>query len=152
MLRKNEGKNSKMLRKSEPLIRRQYIIIFVCVQPYSTTLFGVPFLLPTSQALGSATQGQARDRDSRAALGKPQDKRHVRQTYLGRSARVATRPESQVAPPHTDSIFRDDCQLPAIILLTSGYSRWTSIYIYILHFMRLEAKSIFDQTFASKKV
>ena len=29
-----------------------------------------------------------------------QDKRHIRQTYSGRSARVATRPESQAAPSH----------------------------------------------------
>ncbi len=35
-----------------------------------------------------------------------QDKRHVRQTYLGRSARVATRPESQVAPPHIFNILK----------------------------------------------
>jgi hypothetical protein len=58
----------------------------------------------TSRALGSATQGHARDRDLslilRAAQGNPQDKRPFRQTYSGRSARVATRPESQAAPPH----------------------------------------------------
>ena len=89
---------------------------------------GCPFPSPHLKALGSATQGQARDRDSRAALGNPQDKRHLRQTYSGRSARVATRPESQAAPPH-NSIFRDDCHLPAMVRLTGGYARWILICI-----------------------
>ena len=83
---------------------------------------GCPFPSPHLKALGSATQGQARDRDSRAALGNPQDMRQLRQTYSGRSARVATRPESQAAPPH-NSIFRDDCHLPAMVRLTGGYAR-----------------------------
>ncbi len=75
--------------------------IFVCVQPDSTTLLGVA-LSPshTSRAQHSSTQGQARDRDSRAALRNPQDKMHIQQTYSGRSARVATRPENQAALPH----------------------------------------------------
>jgi hypothetical protein len=60
----------------------------------------------TSRALGWATQGHARDRDaraalgsprgseaardrdSRAAIGNPQDKRHIRQSCSGRSARA----------------------------------------------------------------
>ncbi len=49
---------------------------------------GCPLPSPHLKALGSATQGHARGRDSRAALGNPQDKRHIRQTYSGRSARV----------------------------------------------------------------
>ncbi len=69
-----------------------------CPFPDSTTLFGGA-LSPPLKALGSATQGQARDRDSRAAQDNPQDMRHIRQTYSGRSARVATRPESKAAPP-----------------------------------------------------
>jgi hypothetical protein len=81
----------------------------------STTLFGVTSALSpprTSRVLGSAIQGHARDRDSdlraadlpdqdsRAALGNPQDKKQLWHTYSGRCARVATRPESQVTPPH----------------------------------------------------
>jgi hypothetical protein len=67
------------------------------------TVPGALFPPHTSRALGSATQGHARDRDSRAALRSPQDKRPIRQTYSGRSARIATRPESQAAPPHIQS-------------------------------------------------
>ncbi len=51
-----------------------------------------------SRALGSVTQGHARDRDLRAALGNPQDKRPIRQANSGRSVRVATSPEIQAAP------------------------------------------------------
>ncbi len=65
-----------------------------------TVCSGCPFPSPNLKALGSATQGHARDRDLRAALGNPQDMRHIRQTHSGRSAGVATRPERQAAPPH----------------------------------------------------
>ncbi len=54
----------------------------------------------TSRALGSATQGHAQDRDLRAAIDIPKEKTQLRQTYSRRSARVATRPKSQSAPPH----------------------------------------------------
>ncbi len=72
------------------------------LQPRPEVLFSCACSLSpphTSRALGSATQGHARDRDSRAALGNPQDKGQFRQTYSGRSARVVTRPESQAASP-----------------------------------------------------
>jgi hypothetical protein len=70
--------------------------IFVCVQPYSTTLFGVPFPLPTPQGaeIGSSVtcpRVSGRDRDLRAVLGNPRDKRHNRQTYSGMSTRDATK-------------------------------------------------------------
>ncbi len=96
--------------------------IFMYMQHDSTTVFGVPIPSQHLKALGSATQGHARDRDSRAALvGNPQDKRQLQQTYSGRSARVATRPKSQAAPPY-NSIFQDDCHLPAMTRLTGGYA------------------------------
>jgi hypothetical protein len=87
----------------------------------------------TARALGSATQGHSRDRDSRAALGNPQKKRHIRQTYSGRSARDATRPESQAAY----SIFRCHCHLPAMILLAGGYARSLVFCFRFLHSERL---------------
>ena len=88
-----------------PAVRSEKQHFHYAASPCSLILFrphcsGCPFPSPHLKALGSATQGQARDRDSRAALDNPQDRRHVRQTYSGRSARVATRPESQAAPPH----------------------------------------------------
>ncbi len=53
-------------------------IVFSCscslVRPHGS---GCPFPSPHLKALGSATEGQARDRDPRAALGNPQDKRHI---------------------------------------------------------------------------
>ncbi len=49
---------------------------------------GRRFLSLHLKALGSATQGQARYRDSRAALGSPQDKRQLRQTYSSNKFRV----------------------------------------------------------------
>jgi hypothetical protein len=109
--------------------RRVASIVFSCacslIRPHCS---GCPFPSPDLKALGSATQGQARDRDSRASLGNPQDKRHIRQTNSGRSARVATRPESQAAPPH-NSIFRDDCHRPAMVRLTGGYARCARIAV-----------------------
>ena len=86
--------------------RRNTECIFVCVQPFDHTVRGALSPPHTSRALGSTPQGHARDRDSRAALGNPQDTRHIRQTYSGRSARVATRPESQAAPPHIFNLPR----------------------------------------------
>ncbi len=70
---------------------------------FDHTVRGALSPLHTSRVLGSATKGQSRDRDSRAALRNPLDKRHIRRIYSGRSARVATRPESQAAPPHKSS-------------------------------------------------
>ncbi len=54
-----------MLSTSASLQRMQSIVqlstsfscIFVCVQPYSTTLFGVPFPLPTPQGAGIGNSG-----------------------------------------------------------------------------------------------
>jgi hypothetical protein len=91
--------------------------IFVCVQPYSKILFGVPFPLPTPQGAGIGNSGTCPR--PKAALGDPQDKRQRRQTYSGRSARVATRAESQAVLP---LIFNRPKWLPfpAMIRLTGG--------------------------------
>ena len=43
----------KSLLKTETIT----LCIFVCVQPYSTTLFGVPFPLPTPQGAGIGNSG-----------------------------------------------------------------------------------------------
>ncbi len=43
--------------------------VFLCVQPCTTTLCGCPLPSTHRKALGSATQGHVRDRDSRAAPG-----------------------------------------------------------------------------------
>ncbi len=58
----------------------------------------------TSRALESASEGQARDRDSRAALGNPQDTSHILLTY---SRRIGLRrgPKAKLPCP-TPSIFR----------------------------------------------
>ncbi len=109
------------------------LFVFSCacslIRPHC---LGCPFRSPHLKALGSATQEKARDRDSRAALGNPPDKRQIRQTYSGRSSRVATRPESQAAPSHT-SIFRDDCHLLAMARLTSSYARCCLFVLYRHH-------------------
>jgi hypothetical protein len=67
-----------------------------------------------------------------AAPGSYQDRMQLRQTYSGRSASVATRPESRPAPPrpapHFQSSLGDDCQLPAMIRLTGGYARAAMAY------------------------
>jgi hypothetical protein len=74
-----------------------HVSVFSCacslIRPHC---LGCPFPSPHLKALGSATQGQARDRDLRAALGKPQDKVQLRQTLFRKECQV---PESQVAPP-----------------------------------------------------
>jgi hypothetical protein len=67
-----------------------------------------------------ATQGHARDLDLRAALGNPQDKRHIWQTYSGRND---MKPESQAAPPHTES-SEAIVALSAMIRLTGSYAQW----------------------------
>ncbi len=108
--------------------------IFVCVQTFRPHCSGCPFPSPHLKALGSATQGHARDPNSRATLGNPQDKRHIWQIYSGRSAKVATRPESQAAQPHT-SIFRDDCHLPAMIRLTGGCARCRRVCCFVVSFV-----------------
>jgi hypothetical protein len=41
-----------------------------------------------------------------AALGDPLDKRHILQTFSGRRARDATRPENQLPPPHIINLPR----------------------------------------------
>ncbi len=54
------------------------------LQPHCS---GCPFPSLHLKELVSVTQGQARERDSRAVQNKPQDKRQFRQPYSGRSAR-----------------------------------------------------------------
>ncbi len=65
-----------------------------------------------------------------AGQDNPQDKRQLRKTYSGGSARVAARPESPAALSN-NSIFRDDCHLPTMIGLTGGYGG-TTISIVLL--------------------
>jgi hypothetical protein len=54
---------------------------------------------PHTQGAGIRNTGTARDRDLRAVLGNPQDKRQLRQTYSGRSARVARGPKAKLPRP-----------------------------------------------------
>ncbi len=67
---------------------------------FDNTVWGALIPPHTSRALGSEIRAHARVGDSRAALGNPQDKKHARQIYSGRSFRDATRPDSQAASPH----------------------------------------------------
>ncbi len=75
--------------------------IFVSVQPSSTTLFRVPFPLPTPQGRWDSQLRTMPEREFRMLRkATPRTWRPLWQTYLGRSARVAARPEGQAAPPH----------------------------------------------------
>ena len=60
---------------------------FVCVQPYSTTLFGVPFPLPTPQGAGIGNSGTS-----------------PRPRFEG----CARQPSGQEA--HSANLFRKECQ------------------------------------------
>ncbi len=73
--------------------------IFVCLQPDSTTLFALP---PPNTSRRWYAQGQARDRDLRAVLGNLQDKRHIRQTYSGRSVSCNETRKSVMLPRPTN--------------------------------------------------
>ncbi len=90
---------------------------------FDRTLWGVLSPPHTTRALGSATQGHARGRDSRAVLGEIQYKEPIRQTYSGRSARDATRPQSQPPRPTHTIVQSGGSQFPAMIRLTDGYAR-----------------------------
>ena len=65
---------------------------------FNHTVWGALSLPHTSRRSDRHLRDVLGNRSSRAALGNPQDKRHIRQTYSGRSARVASRLESQAAP------------------------------------------------------
>ncbi len=76
-------------------------VIFVSVQPSSTTLFGVPFPLPTPQGRRDSHLRTTPEREFRMLRkATPRTWRPLWQTSYGRSARVAARPEGQAAPPH----------------------------------------------------
>jgi hypothetical protein len=104
------------------LLRATRVCIFVCVQLYSTTLFGVPFPLPTPQGAGIGNSGTSPR--PRFEIGNPQDKWQLRQTYSERSTRVATRPESKIAPPHKLNLPRrlSPPSHAAMVRLTGGYA------------------------------
>ncbi len=73
-------------------------MIFVSVQPFSTTLFGVPFprALPHLKGSGNRISGPCEIRMLRKAT--PRTWRPLRQTYQGRSAGVTARLQGQAAP------------------------------------------------------
>ena len=105
-----ETKNNYLSTCIRCMLLHKYGSAIIIIGPLGS---GCTFPYPHLKALGSATHGQDRERDSTAVLGNSQDKRLLWQTYSGWSAMDATRPESQAAPPH-NSIFRDDCHLPAM--------------------------------------
>ncbi len=78
---------------------------------------GCPFPSPHLKGAEIGDSGTCpRPRFEGCARRPLQAKRQLRRTYSGRSARVATRPESQAALPRTPySIFRSDCRLPAAV-------------------------------------
>ena len=88
--------------------------IFVSVQPSSTTLYGVPFPLPTPQGRRDSqlrTRPQREIRMLRKAT--PRTWRPLRQIHEGRSARDAR--GSKAKPPRpANSIIQSDCHLPAM--------------------------------------
>lgn len=79
-------------------------IIFVWMQPYSTPRAAVrgPFTHLTVMALGSVTQGHARERKSSAALGSTKKKAHSANLpgMLRRRRGEASRLESKAVSPH----------------------------------------------------
>ncbi len=99
---------------------------FVCTQPCSTTMFGVPFPLPTPQGAGIGNSVTSLRSRFEGCATEPSGQ-GVQSANLVRKecqpARVATRLESEAAPPH-DSIFRDEGHLPAMVWLTGDYARW----------------------------
>ncbi len=67
---------------------------------FDHTVRGVLSPPHTSRVPRFATQDHAQARDSNAALGYTRTWRPLWQSYSGRSARVAARPEVQAPPPH----------------------------------------------------
>ncbi len=98
--------------------------IFVSVQPTSTTLFGVPFPLPTPQGRRDSHLRTLPKREIRMLRkATPRTWRPLRQIYQGRSARVAARPEGQAAPsPRIQSSGAIVTSQPWI-QMTGGYAR-----------------------------
>ncbi len=92
----------------------RYFVIFVSVQPSSTTLFGRPLPLPTPQGRRDSQLRTVPEREIRMLRkATPRTLRLLWQTYEGRSAKVTARPETK--PPRlTYAIFRSDCHLPAM--------------------------------------
>ncbi len=105
---------------------RVILVIFVSVQPSSTTLFRVPFPLPTSQGRRDSqlrTRPQREIRMLRNAT--PRTWRPLRQTYLLRKECQGcseTRRPSRPAPRIQSSGAIVTSQ--PWILLTGGYARW----------------------------
>ncbi len=121
--------------------------IFVCLALYyrvraaffDHTVRVALFPPRTLWALGSATLEHARGRDSRALLCNSQNKRHIRTTHLGKSARVPTWPDSQTT---TYSIFRSESH----ILWTTNTTLLEYIHFFRRFGMFFRSTSIFFWT------
>jgi hypothetical protein len=106
-----------------PRYKYRQMSIFVCVQPHSTTLFWVPFPHPTPQ---EHWDWQLRDKLETEIRGLCQATLRTRGTF-GKPIQEGV-PEFQRGPKTklprpTNSIFRDDRHLPAMVRLTGGYAR-----------------------------
>ncbi len=83
---------------------------------FDRTVRGAHSLPHTSRAIDSATQGGARDRDWRAAPGKP---RGIVATWTSLGRKQEKQRGLKAKPPRTtNSIFRSDYHLPAVNRLT----------------------------------
>jgi hypothetical protein len=95
------------------------VCIFVCVQRSTTR--GALSPPHTSRALGLATQGQARDRYSRAALGDLQDKGPIRRNLFRKECQGCNEARKPRCPaPHIQSA---ETVVTPMDRLTGGYAR-----------------------------
>ncbi len=134
-------KNCDTVEFAESLRLPWILCIFVCVQPFSNTLFEVPFPLPTPGPLGHrAQQLKAITMYEIRVLHQaiPRTWRPLRQTYSGRRARDARRPS------HSASRIQSSGAIVTSrpwIQLTFG-TRYGMIFHQCAHYLNLTLQSL----------
>jgi hypothetical protein len=118
---KMDGTNSKPCQDQICWAECECHLNFVCAQPYSTTLSGVPFPLPKPQGIGMIGNSGTCPRPRFEGCARQHSGQEATSANLFREGVLGLQrgPRAKL-PRQSNSIFRDDCHLPAMIRLTEA--------------------------------
>jgi hypothetical protein len=98
-----------------------WMCIFVCVQPDSTTLFWVPFPLPTPQGAGIGNSGTSPRPRFEGCATQPSGQEATSANLFRKECQGCNEARKPSCPAPQFNLPRN-CHLPAMVRLTGGYA------------------------------